>query len=260
MKPLPPTKNAASVSDYIYFDERLIDRYVEQIHSMVEEVTNTDYEASVSLVGPSIKASKKKKERPLNKYEKLTVLKAFLGASGDLSNHRPIQLSVYNEQTPPRFVIETMTATKVVLPVIENTELRGLKSVTLWVSDPDPSLYSAEPYVWRGSFLYLTAFQWDGEWGHFHSGISALQLLVNLSQGRDFLSFVKEEFEPFGRGRDLHPVDKLKEIGAVSLGTRKITSLYRVRYFSNEQVYSFEGERRRLNDIAGYPLFIAAED
>lgn len=73
------------------------------------------------------------------------------------------------------------------------------------------------------------------------------------------------EIEEFG-----HPVEKLARLGARILGTRRIETLYRVRYISSEQGVPFlMGWNHRpsddllagqiyAHDIAAYPVFVSA--
>jgi hypothetical protein len=93
------------------------------------------------------------------------------------------------------------------------------------------------------------------------SGRSALQALVNLFEGRELLNCGEsnsEVAEPFGRSSYLHPLNKLKKYDVILGDEREITTLYRCRYMTNEQCYEFEGEKRRVNDLLAYPIFIAS--
>jgi hypothetical protein len=235
--------------DYLFLDSALVTKFADQIRSSFR---STGEQLSEKLLPSS----------ELNIYEKILLLEAYLEVQNELSQERPVEMSesIGSEQSR-RFVKETMTATKVVLPVNDECPIDGLSHLAVWISDPDPSLYTSEEYTWRGTFLYLTEIHWEyAGFSTVHSGVSALQALMNQVSGKDFFHYTKEEFEPNGRGRDLHPVDKLKEIGGVASGPRQITSLYRKRYLTNEQAYSFEGARRRVNDLLAYPLYIAAAD
>ncbi len=216
---------------------------------------------SASLTGPSIETSRTSERVPLKTHEKIDLIEAFLEADNELLHGRPEEVSSQSfSDDAPRFVLESMSATKVVLPLSSTDAVKDLSNVAIWISDPDPKVYSQEPYNWRGTFVYLTELHWDnGSRSHFLSGVSALQVIVNLSSGKDFFDIIKDEFEPFGRGRDLHPVDKLKEVGGIVTDTRKVKSLYRIRYLTNEQTYNYDGQKRRVNDLLGYPLYISDE-
>lgn len=56
-----------------------------------------------------------------------------------------------------------------------------------------------------------------------------------------------------------HPINILQRLGAVVQPSRRIRSLYRKRYFNDEQFYTdWKGKRLRANDLAAYPIFIEA--
>jgi len=246
------------LKDFIFVDEALIDKYIEQIRHTFTEVDMKSWKLSASITGPSIERSTKQERIPLRLHEKIELIEAALESQEDLLTSRPEKIIRGSQQA--RFVRETMLATKVMLPLGDASPARELSSAALWISDPDPTLYVREPYDWRGTFLYLSELHWDVSLKYpFLSGVSALQAIVNLSRGLDFFHVITDEFEPFGRGRDLHPIDKLKEIGGIAVDKRKITSLYQVRYFMNEQTYRYEGEKRRVNDLLGYPFYIVSE-
>jgi hypothetical protein len=248
------------VRDFIFADNHLLDKYVEQVRATFAEIDIKSWKMGVSLTGPVVETSRTKERIPLKTHEKIDLIEAFLETQNDLLKKRPATIVELDHKDAPRFVLESMLATKVTLPLSATEAVKGLSSASIWVSDPDPALYVNDPFDWRGTFLYLSELHWDsGSSTPFLSGISALQVIVNLSRGKDFFDYIKDEFEPFGRGRDLHPVDKLKEIGGVVMDRRKIRSLYRIRYFTNEQTYSYEGQRRRVNDLLGYPVYILSE-
>lgn len=61
----------------------------------------------------------------------------------------------------------------------------------------------------------------------------------------------------YGRWHEGHPIKKLEQVGAIVLRPRKIESVYKVVYMSNEQSIVVDGRTTRINDILAYPLFIA---
>jgi hypothetical protein len=152
-----------------------------------------------------------------------------------------------------------MLARKAIVPSSYLSEMSGIKSLAVWVSDPDPTIYSNEEWVWRGTFLYLTEL-WldDAGYGTVWSGCSALQAVENGVEGKE-LTDRKASFamEPLGRGSHDHPVAKLESLGARIGDLRRITALYKKRYFTDEQCYIWGGKQRRVNDLLGYPIFIS---
>ena len=55
----------------------------------------------------------------------------------------------------------------------------------------------------------------------------------------------------------LPSIEKLEILGAKIIDTREITSLYFVRYGSNEQCYMYNEKEIRVSDLVGYPVFIS---
>jgi hypothetical protein len=236
--------------DFLFMDLISLTRYAEEFR---EEIQEKVMEADPGLG--------QQPDQELSAREKIILVESFLENLDEIAVKRPIRLNIEADSQNQLFVLESMMARKVIMPLDENRQLGGLSELAVWISDPDPSLYSTEPYDWTGTFLYLTECHWDfNGYSTVFSGVSALQGLINQITGKDFLAYVNEEFEPYGRGRDLHPVDKLKDIGGIATEERRIKSLYRKRYFTDEQVYSYKGECRRVNDLLGYPLYIEADD
>lgn len=56
----------------------------------------------------------------------------------------------------------------------------------------------------------------------------------------------------------IEPREVLLRLGAVPTGSRRIRSLYRVRYFTDEQFYAGKGYEARACDVAAYPIFVEA--
>ena len=96
--------------DIIFADERLLDRYVEQIRNAFGKSKSTEVEASFSLAGPSVKASKTTERVPLKTHEKIELLEVYLGVKKDLVTSRPVALPEPGDYSDPRFVVETMHA------------------------------------------------------------------------------------------------------------------------------------------------------
>jgi hypothetical protein len=134
--------------------------------------------------------------------------------------------------------------------------ITGIKHLAVWVSDPDPTLFSREDNAWenKGTFVFLTEACLDDKAGYVYSGCSALQAIANAVEGNPLNGPVRGE--PFGRGSFAHPIEKLQSIGALVGDQRNIRSLYVKRCLTNEQCYTWNGERRRVNDLLGYPIFI----
>ncbi|MBW4484762.1 MAG: hypothetical protein KME14_19675 [Tildeniella torsiva UHER 1998/13D] len=253
------------LTDYLFIDEAMLRRYTDQISNRFIEEENHSWSMSASLTGPKLESSRNKQRRELNTYERIALLQTHLEDTDDLSTERPRSLKELRGTSfpPPRFIRETTDAIKVIVPTSHLTSVEGLSSFAVWISDPDKDLYSNVEWNWIGTFLYLTEVHWDNlEFDTVFSGCSALRMIVNAAIGSDLLdrssSKVFNEFEPFGRGSYEHPIQKLERIGATISDRRKITTLYRKRYMTDEQCYTVNDNQRRVNDLLAYPIFIAA--
>jgi hypothetical protein len=246
-------KGKRRLRSYIYVSEYMVQKYFEQIQYFDGADKDTNMSFSLSLAGPSVDLNQKKKENA-TEAEKILKIEKFLENTSDLSYSRPQESG--NDVEATGFVMETFTARKVIVPCRFSKLLRGMYFFTVWISDPDPAVYVEEDYVWRGTFLYLVGGWCDtNEYHSTLSGCSALQFIMNVAEGKNPLKIANQE--PLGRGNDLHPVDKLKRLGALVSGQRKLTSLYRKRYVTNEQCYEYADKKRRVNDLVGYPIYIA---
>jgi len=197
--------------------------------------------------------------RELSAHEKIESLIEFLKKENALDTSRPLRAQGEEKFGVPSgrsFVLETMAASKVIIPEPHLSSFPGIKHLSVWVSDPDPTLFSREDNPWenKGTFVFLTEVWLDDKSGYIYSGCSALQAIANAVEGKPLNSPVRGE--PLGRGSFAHPVKKLQSIGAQVGDLRKIRSLYVKRCLTNEQCYIWKGQRRRVNDLLGYPIFI----
>lgn len=164
------------------------------------------------------------------------------------------------------YVYESLVATPVILP-LKNKFPEGVTSpdaVTVWVSDPRPPTIPRQEWDFSTSFLFLVEelgeFKWPMGW--FMSGISSLRIVAEfLTEPRDLsyeaLFEVRGAGDRFGRWQTDHPVMRLQEIGGVVGSSRRIESVYKVAYMTDEQSYSVNDETYRVSDILAYPLYIA---
>lgn len=243
--------------DYLYIDEGKLDLLAQQIRTTKKQTAKRGKKISLSITGLGVELSEEDTWRELSTHEKIDALLAHLTISDLLDTTRPQELDPREDTGIPcgrPFVLETALARRVIISNARLTAAPGIKHLAVWVSDPDPSVYTQEDYVWRGTFLYLTEL-WVDDTPPFWSGCSALQAIVNATKGESLNT--RNAAEPFGRRKCDHPISKLLSIGAVAGDLRRITSLYAKRSMTNEQCYTWEGEKRRVNDLLGYPIFIS---
>lgn len=164
------------------------------------------------------------------------------------------------------YVYERLVATPVVLRLAGKLP-EGMTSpdaVTVWVSDPPKPAVPRHEWDFSTSFLFLVEelgeFKWPMGW--FMSGISSLRIVAEvLTEPRDLspetISDLLREEDRFGRWQADHPIERLREIGGVVGSPRRIDSVYKIAYMTDEQSYPLDGEIYRVSDILAYPLYIA---
>jgi hypothetical protein len=245
--------------NYIYIDEHRLDSFAEQIRTMKRETVKRGKKVNLSITGLGVELSEEDVWRELSSHEKIENLLRVLTEANLMDTARPQQRMPEEEIGIPKgrqFVLETMLARKVIIPEPHLANTPGIKHLAVWISDPDPTIFSQGAHEWenKGTFVYLTEVWLDDKAGYIYSGCSALQAIANAAQGKAM--HLPNHREPLGRKSSDHPVEKLRSIGAIVGDQRTIRSLYLKRCISNEQCYTWNGERRRVNDLLGYPVFI----
>jgi len=243
----------------------------DQLPSRFTHHSSKDWNLELSITGPKLAAKHSGAPRELNLYERIELLESHLRESGDLRDGRPQSLSDLGYPTGPRYFFEHTDAVKLIVPAPALAAAKGLSGLGLWISNPDFALGPSDRDYFRGSFLFLIEAHWDDlPFTHMMSGCSALQAVLNGISGtylstesasysglRDPITRNFTRGEPFGCGSHDHPIEKLQRIGAHASDRRRITSLYRLRYMTDEQCFSSSEGRDRFHDILGYPLYIS---
>ncbi|WP_425803999.1 hypothetical protein ACHOLT_19250 [Desulfitobacterium sp. Sab5] len=247
--------------NYLHINEKSLNMFVEQIPAKYyPKKYKRKKSISLAISGPKVEMSEEPVDTKLTNNEKIQLLIQFLKKNEMLDYERPKEMYDFANQRKG-FVLESMTATKVIFPKESLTSLQGIDEFALWISDPNPDDISNDPLVYNGTFLYITQMWLDDGWyTPIHSGCSALQAIVNYLEGRPILNTILPEgCERYGRSTYEHPINKLTRIGAIKSSTKKITSLYQKRYITNEQCYIFANNETRVNDLLGYPIYISEE-
>lgn len=238
--------------DYIYIDENRLNRLFQQLPINAMLGGRFSWKIALSLTGAQLETSREPTS-DLSNHEKIKRLINHLEKSDYLGKTRPKN---YSDKKP--FVLETMEARKLVVSSSYVEKLSGIKEFAVWISDPFEEDLSNEAFNWNGCFTYLTQLHMDDEeQTYMWSGCSALQALSNLALGVNLPFQQGANEEPLGRGSAEHPISKLEKLGWRVTDKRRITSLYRIRYMTNEQFYEVNSERHRVHDLLGYPIFIA---
>jgi len=245
---------------FLYLDSKQIRMYLHQLPDAIQNHIKAKFTFGLSFTGPKLGTTVEEEKKVLNLYEQLVTLEGIFKINKSVSNKRPKSMNAAKEKIFP-FVHEKTKATKLIFPKDKTEKLNGIKHIAVWVSEPDPKHLSVEDTDWdySGTFLYLLETSGDTEeYQSVISGVSALLALCNIVHGHDFFDTTlnKDNKEPFGRWNYIHPIDKLKSIGAIPIEERKIETLYRCRYISNEQSYTYKDKAYRVSDLLAYPIYI----
>lgn len=257
---------------YVYVNERMIETYFGQLPKRKRAPpSRTTQKVKLSAFGQSYEHSREKTSPEKTLVDRIATLRHELARQKRLSFSRPVRAPCYliDKDDPtksrlrpiPEFVEETFVARRVDIPVTGTGPVAGLRQITVWISKPakedlDPAL-STEPMDWTGTYLLLLETVWDNKLGAptiWMSGCSALQAVANIASSRDIN--LPDFDEPLGRWVVDDPLVKILRTGAVKYEERRLTSLYKTRYMSDEQTVPYQGGERRFNDLLGYPLYI----
>lgn len=244
------------VSEILFLDRGRLQNYAMQLDGKIPFLRRIGLKIGLSVAGIELGP-----ERPMTHGEKSDVencrdLMKAISASGQLARRRPVDRSYIH--TPARqFVVERdIVAQKFIIP-LSGAGLSGLTQAVVWVSQPDGKMLTGQGYG-EGTYLYLIEdHSRDDNYSCMYSGCSALQLVIRELRETEQLSIPEDEPVSGYNRTDLRtPEETLRQLGATALATRRITALYRIRYFSDEQFFAREATQHRSFDLVGYPIVI----
>jgi hypothetical protein len=254
--------------DYRVINRRLVESLARSIDLPIGVEVSTDSELGVSkILTGKVKKSRRGQALKSDDPRLIPPLVEALRESGQLQVIRPATANEFwMSDHNGWYVWEETTATPVTLPLKENlpSGVTGPDALNVWVSDPPHVDGPRERWDFSGSFLFLVEelgeFEWPGGW--FLSGISSLRMLAEVVARKDpppmgEVRAMTAIEDVLGRDNSDHPIVKLQSIGGVPGRRRKITTVYKVSYMTDEQAFEVDGEERRVSDILAYPLFIA---
>ncbi|MCK0105652.1 hypothetical protein [Marinobacter sp. S0848L] len=255
-----------SFETFEYINKNLIDQYFSQVPAKYKKPgKNTVSGLALGMNGPTVSWQSENNNSEIDDYFKLRAINNYLEKENLLVRFRPVELfddwgansEAVLECRNKKLVLEKFKAKKVIIPTGDKFPFPDIPFLIIWVSDPDPSLYSDEEFVWKGTFLYLIQAIYDNnKYSIVMSGVSALQALANITTGQKFFERPKGQGEPLGRWNYQHPIEKLVELGGIVSEEKNLISLYKKRYITDEQCYEYKGQERRVNDLLAYPLWI----
>lgn len=187
--------------------------------------------------------------------------------SGQLRIDRPLTAGQFwSNDEGAWFVWEDTVLTPVTLP-LKRALPKGVKApaaLNVWVGDPPPRPAEGHnEWDFSTSYLFLVEelgeFTWPGGW--FVSGISSLRLVAEFLfssalDDMESLHRASASEDAFGRWNPVHPIEKLKRAGGIAGAPRRVETVYKIAYATDEQSDSLQGRPRRVSDVLGYPLYI----
>jgi hypothetical protein len=257
---------------YRVINSQLVESLAQQLQLPigVEVTTEGEANAGVKLIGGRRKRSAKNPAMQSNDPRLIPFIVGALRESGQLNIYRPARADdFWNGEYSGWYVHEqNVLATPVHIPLAGRLEgLSVPEALTVWVSDPlDDAGEPEDEWDFLGSFLFIVQELGQGlNWptSTFISGMSALRMIVDFIVGqepfgyRPIMEHIQSEGDDFGRFNPQHPIEKLAAVGGKPGRPRRIDTVYKIEYMTNEQSAPLSGKVVRVNDILAYPLYIA---
>jgi hypothetical protein len=266
------------LKDYIVVNERLIEGLYRQFGEMRQGPNSSENEISASLKIFNLRhlrTSSAKAASP-HDHDVIEAVVESLRESRQLHAFRPDRSrDFWFGDHAGWYVHEQMIAIPVIVPLRRHFDgLQVPEAVTVWVSEPvAPQTPAESQYDIVGSFVFLVQemgeLKWPMRW--FMSGISALRMVANFMVGgvdyrseselHRVMQATRDLYEmPNGWGDECderHPIEKLKAVGGMPGRCRRIETVYKIAYMSDEQCIPVGNGAMRVNDILAYPLYIA---
>jgi hypothetical protein len=249
-------KKAARLVDYIFIDERRLISYAEQLNAGRTVDKLPSWNVSLSLTGPKVDGKQDAKFRDATRHEMISSLISFLQKQDQLETGRPNGRSEY------QFVLEETDVRKIILPIKRPRVTKGLTDIAVWFAfPPGRPIPRTEENMNEplGTFLYLIEAYWESDERASgpSSGFSALnKMLYGMSDALGLDGKILSKYD--ARSCYKSPLTILQEIGGAVQPPRRIRTLYRKRYLSDDQYVEIQGTVHRSHDLFGYPIFVAA--
>lgn len=256
------------LKQYSVINRPLVESLARQLGLPVDQERTVEGQIGVNggKVGAGVKTGRKQAPLPPDDPRLLPPIVSSLRDSGQLRVFRPERAEEFWAEESDWYVHENTTATPVLVPLDKTLrDRRTPEALTVWIIDPvESTAVPRDEWDWIGSFVFIVQELGNFPWPtpYFISGISALRLVVDVIAKMDHLdedelTALSGDEDLFGRWHDGHPVEKLERAGGISLRPRKIDTIYKIAYMSNEQSLTVNGRQTRTNDILAYPLYIA---
>jgi hypothetical protein len=251
--------------EYVFVDRPRLKSYVEQIKgpNRIEKIPSWD--VSISGTGPHVTGKQTATVREHTDHEMIELLLHHLRRNDLVSFQRPAD----HHDVQHAFVLERTVARKAIFPLEDKPSSIPLKEIAVWVSDPAQEQLDSSGYA-EGTFLYLLEAYWESDQPCMttHSSFSALNAIVTELANHSVIANVPPPLLSGGKSRPVglphevarlrssHPAEAFEILGARLQLPRRIETLYRKRYLTDEKVFEDSSGIHRCNDLFAYPIFI----
>lgn len=246
-------RSKKDILEYLSVDYSRLDNYLSQLKNDRSFFKKWGISFGFNLGPLRIRTTDREKIRDINVHQKINELKKLLEQSESLLFERPFHEEILDNNV---FVLEKHIKARKLLLQRTGTIIKGLLSIVIWVSTPrklkpeKDAIFSAT----EESILYLIENFWeDDRYSRMMSGCSALQWVIKNAIGSDPSGFDLCDSEEYDT-----PLDAFKSLGAIDQGERTISTLYRIRYLTNEGFFRHRGNTFRCLDVVGYPVYISS--
>jgi len=276
------------IREYLYIDNPRLSIYAEQVAGPVKRDKIPEWNARLSLTGPSAGASQKVESRPHSVTEKIELLTEYLRKNDSMVEGADAFVKKFYSgrnwspmlEDGPVFVMDKLLAAKVRVPGLPGTPSQA-QSITMWISAAPKTPHTSNRHEWmpnqgmiclledyRGadgklfdgsgysaytileSLLFALADQIDETvlGKHFQRQMGAQSSFAIKSHEDAWWRTSDEQMAAFAKG----PFTMLRKMGCTVSRPRRITSLFRVRDIGPEI-----GDGTTIS-IFGYPIFVYA--
>jgi hypothetical protein len=252
-------------------NSRLVESLARELDLPLGDVMQSENEISAGkLLGLRRKASRTRQAMSARDPRLVGPIVEALRESGQLRIYRPeTSGDFWNSDHRGWYIQEDMVATPVLIPLSGQmpANVPAPDALNVWIADPTP-LHQPKVHDWEivGSNVFLVEELGDFSWrsSGFVSGVTALKIISHLARFPRLLDedtawegMRSRTLGDFGDWVEVAPSELLREIGGMPGVPRRIETVYKIAYMSNESFHVTDGSATRVNDILAYPLYIA---
>ncbi len=255
-------RSKPALRDYLYVDERRLDRYLEQFSSTSTYDKVASVGVGLSGSGPSAHAEQARHPRRKSTHEKIEELIGYLERNGHLRRHRPGGFDE-DDLVRPDFAIEECEAVKVLIPRADGAA-DAESGVVVWISEwpddrpehpwrrpgvlciiQDGSLDDRRRYASFSSYSWILALLHQLHIQPVQTALAARYPFWQTEEYTFDLMIAQSQLERDRAVFRPHPLRWLGDNGCVLSARRRITALYWIRHAAGDEI----GTQNRQEDF-----------